>query len=168
MKVIFLDVDGVLNDNKTAERLHGMYFVDDEKVERLKTIVFHTGAKLVLSSSWREGWYDQEAGEETEARDMYEALVDKLAEYGLELYDKTERHEHGTNRGDEIVHWLDDQEMQFRTIDGFIILDDLPPRHFGRYLSERLIQTDFYNGGLTPRLAGRTITMLKRQRSERP
>jgi len=162
MKVIFLDIDGVLNYQGCPERFNGMYFVNEEAVQRLQTIVIHTGAKIVLSSSWREGWYDQEAGIESEARDLFEALVDKLAEYNLELYDKTDRL--GTFRGDEILKWIDDNfSSKGDFLDQYVILDDLPPKHFGAPLADHFIRTDFYNGGLTIRLAGKAIHMLKKE-----
>jgi hypothetical protein len=47
VKVIFLDVDGVLNGHESQWR------VIPECVRLLNEIVERTGAKLVLSSSWR-------------------------------------------------------------------------------------------------------------------
>lgn len=67
MKVIFLDIDGVLNDDdfyllradKNSE-YHEYYFkpyplseFDPRCVERINKLVDITGAKIVLSSSWR-------------------------------------------------------------------------------------------------------------------
>ena len=52
MKVIFLDVDGVLNDDYTADRSPaGFIGIDDGMVANLERIVRKTGAKIVLSSS---------------------------------------------------------------------------------------------------------------------
>jgi len=54
MKLIFLDVDGVLcligRDEKTNKLKS---FVSGEAVENLKRIVDETHARIVLSSSWR-------------------------------------------------------------------------------------------------------------------
>ena len=50
-KVIFLDIDGVLND-EGEEREKGVY-IDETRVQRLASIVEQTGAEIVLSSSWR-------------------------------------------------------------------------------------------------------------------
>ena len=58
MKIIFVDVDGVLNTTKSTRRLaccNEFTFVDTRKVLRLRDIVERTGAKLVLSSTWRFG-----------------------------------------------------------------------------------------------------------------
>ena len=54
MKVIFLDIDGVLNCGTTTELTKtGDRFVENKFIERLKKIVDETGAKVVLSSDWR-------------------------------------------------------------------------------------------------------------------
>lgn len=47
MKVIFLDFDGVITTLKSKWRL------DDEKIPLVKEICDKTGAKIVISSSWR-------------------------------------------------------------------------------------------------------------------
>ncbi|HJL02907.1 MAG TPA: HAD domain-containing protein [Polyangiaceae bacterium LLY-WYZ-15_(1-7)] len=47
MRVLFLDVDGVLAPWDTGE-------LDPTCVRRLDTLVRRTGAALVLTSSWRE------------------------------------------------------------------------------------------------------------------
>lgn len=49
MKVIFLDIDGVLNTNSDRE-------ISDDKLKLLSELVSKTGADVVLSSSWRYGW----------------------------------------------------------------------------------------------------------------
>ena len=49
MKVIFLDVDGVLNSLSCKEKIDGYLFVEDEKIALLKELIDHTGAKVVLS-----------------------------------------------------------------------------------------------------------------------
>ena len=62
MKVIFLDIDGVLNRSGTKERLHtptGQRHVgiDRELAAVFRGLVLKTGAKVVISSSWRK-FYD--------------------------------------------------------------------------------------------------------------
>lgn len=57
MKVIFLDVDGVLNSQDLFERCgEELVPIDEENIRYLKEIVDATGAQIVLSSSWRYGW----------------------------------------------------------------------------------------------------------------
>ena len=61
MKVIFLDIDGVLNSETFSKDNHKVYLatgeikpdVDEKAVQRLVTIIKETNAKIVLSSSWR-------------------------------------------------------------------------------------------------------------------
>src|SRR6195952_3987096 len=53
MKVIFLDIDGVLNCNGTPNSRKFPYVVDDKLLARLQKLIDATGAKVVLSSSWR-------------------------------------------------------------------------------------------------------------------
>ena len=96
IKVIFLDVDGVLNDVRTKSRTAmGFQFVDTSKILRLKKIVEKTGAKIVLSSDWR---YDRD--DPVLNSDFYE-LRDRLALHGLSFYAFTpedvsvENYQHG-------------------------------------------------------------------------
>lgn len=53
MKVIFLDIDGVLNCDKTPNPRKFPYVVDKKLLARLQKLLDRTGAKVVLSSSWR-------------------------------------------------------------------------------------------------------------------
>ena len=60
MKVIFLDIDGVLNtgwwytqmDRNTPKDKYG-YAFDPNSVANLKKIIDETGADIVISSSWK-------------------------------------------------------------------------------------------------------------------
>ncbi len=53
MKILFLDIDGVLNEHETLdpEVECGRFHAD--KVARLNRVLRDTGAKIVLSSAWR-------------------------------------------------------------------------------------------------------------------
>jgi HAD domain in Swiss Army Knife RNA repair proteins len=53
MKVIFLDIDGVLNCDRTPNPRDLPYIVDRRLLRRFKSLVARTGAKVVLSSTWR-------------------------------------------------------------------------------------------------------------------
>jgi hypothetical protein len=53
MKVIFLDIDGVLNCPKTRNPRKFPYVVDRRLLTRLQKLLERTGAKVVLTSSWR-------------------------------------------------------------------------------------------------------------------
>jgi hypothetical protein len=53
MKVIFLDIDGVLNCSTTPNPRKFPYVVDRRLLTRLRKLLDRTGAKVVLTSSWR-------------------------------------------------------------------------------------------------------------------
>ena len=53
MKVIFLDIDGVLNCKKTSYPRKLPYVVDRRLLAKFKQLLERTGAKVVLSSTWR-------------------------------------------------------------------------------------------------------------------
>lgn len=59
IKIIFLDVDGVLNCRTTEDVFCGSVGIEDEKVSLLKQIVDSTKAVIVLVSSWKEWWYKE-------------------------------------------------------------------------------------------------------------
>ena len=57
MKVIFLDIDGVLNDKYCRARVpSGCKGAVDAKLKLLREIVRQTDARLVLISSWKKYW----------------------------------------------------------------------------------------------------------------
>ena len=53
MKVIFLDIDGVLNCTNTPNPRKLPYIVDPKLVRRFQRLIQRTKAKVVLSSTWR-------------------------------------------------------------------------------------------------------------------
>lgn len=67
MKIIFLDFDGVINSEDWFKRrkllfeigdIHAQYpfyEIDPDAVKRLNSIIERTGAKVVVSSTWRHG-----------------------------------------------------------------------------------------------------------------
>lgn len=158
MKVIFLDVDGVLNSLSCKEKIDGYLFVEDEKIALLKELIDHTGAKVVLSSTWRYGWYAMEHFEESRDSDlrdihMFEKLRDKLLEYGIELLGYTE--DFG-RRGEEISAWL--KKWTGEPIEAYVILDDMGGieiRPHCRYL----VQTSI-SQGIEPKHVKKAIKLL--------
>ena len=53
MKAIFIDIDGVLNCANTPNPRKFPYVADPKLVDRFKKLVETTGAKVILSSTWR-------------------------------------------------------------------------------------------------------------------
>ncbi len=57
MKYIFLDIDGVLNNENTTDlNPSGQVGVSMKQVRNLAGIVTATGAKIILTSDWKYGW----------------------------------------------------------------------------------------------------------------
>jgi len=146
IKVIFLDIDGVLNTWYTkTETSYGSTFVDDRKIRILKEIINRTNAKVVLSSTWRIGWEHIERGHrDTWAANDFMELRNKLFEYGIELYDKTPMlDKYGRCRGEEIDAWL--HNPLHENVDGYVIIDDLSGKWL-RPCSSHLLQTSEMKG----------------------
>ena len=125
----------------TAE---GSVFVDDKKVKILKDIIDLTGAKIVLSSTWRIGWRYFELGQRDSSvvQDFIE-LREKLLEFGIELYDKTPiLDKFMRRRGDEIQLYFDNCKDG---VDGYVIIDDLDGKLLRPY-SSHLLQTSESKG----------------------
>lgn len=142
MKIIFLDIDGVLNNMRTRETFEDYVFVDDNKILLLKQLIDKTNAKVVLSSSWRIGWQFKDKNPRCandEVR-LFEALQRKLKEFDIDMLSYTP---HLWCRGKEIDTWLN--EWQGEKVDSFVILDDMPKQEFEPNASH-LVQTDISKG----------------------
>lgn len=158
MKVIFLDVDGVLNTNKTQRRLdccNEFTFVDARKVLRLRDIVERTGAKLVLSSTWRLGADQQAFYLEREA---LRELVAEFRRLRCPLWFDTTPYLPRAKRWQEINAWLICHDT-----DDFIILDDVAVELLP--FADKLVLTD-PREGLTKELAELAIQMLGEKENE--
>lgn len=155
MKIIFLDIDGVLNGDNT-EVVNGYVFVDEEKVKLLKHIVDETGAKIVLSSDWRYDW---------ETKDEFflcPALRHTLEKYDLEIMDTTPIFfnigMYGRER--EIEDWLEDAKIYGNLdIENFVILEDY---WYFEHFANNVVRTN-ENDGLTEADAEMAIEILNRE-----
>jgi HAD domain in Swiss Army Knife RNA repair proteins len=109
MKVIFLDIDGVLNRigtfNRTKTRWGGYVGMEPELVGRFNALVRKTGAEVVLSSTWR---LHSEWRETMKANGLSFVFLDRTPNGQTRF------------RGAEIAAWLRNRE----DIDGYAILDD--------------------------------------------
>lgn len=151
MKVIFTDIDGVLNEDTTPTRTKSrVIFIDQEKLLRLKRIVEATGAKIVLSSTWR---YDRD---DTRYNGDFLELQEAFHNVGLTFYSFTPVDAIGIRRGMEIKAWLG----MHPEVDRYIILDDELFDFEERGLLPRLIKTEFGDGGLTEAHVQEAIDLL--------
>lgn len=160
MKLIFLDIDGVLNTTQTqilAGKRGGLIGMQPDLVQRFNQLVERTGAKVVLSSTWRLS--------KTWRKDMRENGLT------MEFLDRTPHMPllggvESMERGKEIKAWLDAHPLikcdtptscppptramcNGHKVEAYAILDDdsdmLPDQpHF---------KTSFYDGGLTEEIA---------------
>ena len=110
MKVVFLDIDGVLNEEKSRSHCCGYKGIDDKKVENLAKIIKTTNAAIVLISTWKDDWFRpslifpeyRKQGiathilslleEEAKNRNVYSLTLNATV-HGLSLYEKNGYHE---------------------------------------------------------------------------
>lgn len=140
--LLFLDVDGVINPTSNYMRLKAMgksrapekLTFPDDIMKRLKDIIDETGAKVVISSTWRcTDHNDKSVWDPT-----YKNLVNQLAKYDINIYGCTPVR-HDRVRGKEILEYLEwfKCEVENNEFIPFIIIDDgdfdiepfIPPAH---------------------------------------
>lgn len=130
MKILFLDIDGVLNskfwsDVNEREISEGK-FIDSEKVLLLSKIIGETDAKIVLHSGWRF-WFDDNMNP---LREEAVYFVEILKAHRLFIYDKTpdltteeikKSKKFSLVKAKEILLWLN----KYDSIEEYVVLDDL-------------------------------------------
>ena len=124
-RVIFLDIDGVLNNSHTKEKLwNGFDGVSVHLRDMFLTWLKGKDIDLVLSSTWRQG----------------KDYRDHLNEQGINWVTTTGQVDR-RGRGWEIQEVLD-----FGWIDRYAILDDLGPSEFLKHQRPFLVQTSYIKG----------------------
>jgi hypothetical protein len=119
MKVIFLDFDGVLNLIPQGHDYYGGIF-HPEFVKNLERIIDETGAKLVISSSWRHGGLER-MKMMWEHRSYPGEIIGITPDLRWRTHpDKLETNEKEYVRGDEIESWLN----LHPDVTNYVILDD--------------------------------------------
>lgn len=116
-KVIFLDIDGVLNTNALRNE-NEEYFerpISEEKMSLLKYIVDSTDSIIVLTSSYRQYWNEGAQQVSEIGKYMYELF----AKYGMKIHSKT-MWLPGNNRKTEIESFLADHQVE-----RYVIIDDV-------------------------------------------
>ena len=137
-RVIFLDIDGVLAPIRRWDRYGDL---DRACIEVLNEIVASSGAKVVVSSTWRHGKSVAQLQQILEAEGFSGRVIDK-----------TPSDIPGAGRGDEIAAWLAEH-----AVGRFVIIDD----HAGMGdLNEHLVQTEPAHG-LQPKHVARALAVLR-------
>lgn len=158
MKVIFLDIDGVLNTPSSESRCGEYIGIDDEKVEKLKKIVEKTKTEIVLISTWKKYWRKEE---KLKPLQDYSAnyLDEKLAKQGLKAIDKTKDKADGRylSRGESILEYV-----YRNNVENYIILDDCQFDYEGLGLTDYFIKIK-QTEGLTEAQAEKACKILSEQ-----
>ena len=147
MRVVFLDIDGVLNSLdylRSLRRKPGTHKIDPLAVERLNRITDATDAAIVVSSAWR-----------IMGLRSIRAL---LREHGVTAKIVGVTPDDNRIRGLQIAQWLN-----IHNVDAYVILDD--DADMGRLMG-RLVQTDF-DFGLTDEHVTKAVAMLSKTRRRR-
>ena len=153
MRVIFLDIDGVVNCWDTKERAPSRVIgVEQRLIAHIKEIVDATGAKIVLSSTWRKDWaFDLLDGKDW----IY--LRDEFAKQGLHFLDYTPSRR-DSHRGEEIKEWLESTDYD---VESYVVIDDemydIWELHEGH-----LVQTS-YDDGIKPEAVDKAIKILEKE-----
>ncbi len=109
-KVLFLDIDGVLNSAFVLQEQRRGDAIDRGMVERVNRIIQATGCKIVISSTWRLIHPMGELKALLRQHGLIDVIIDKTPYMISE----------DNNRGDEIETWLKDHP----SVQKFCILDD--------------------------------------------
>lgn len=165
MKIIFLDFDGVLNNEEYYVKLHSENFkgygeypiceFDFKCIKVLNYIIEKTGAKVVVSSSWRTG----------KDIDKLQELLNDVGFKG-EVIDKTPSFRHNDMlRGNEILIWIKQNKEivgeDYHEYENYIILDDDSDMLY--WQKDNFLQVDRFVG-LTMSIAHSAIRILNRGR----
>lgn len=151
LKVIFLDIDGVLSS-------FGLRGLCGTRLDLFADIVKRTGAEVVLSSTWRH----------PHCREQRMRLQQELGKRDVELFGMTPILDKpvgsfglvgSVTRGTEIGAWLAAAKRRHE-ISAFVILDDDPSNEMGE-LHHALVKCDGYQG-LTPDIAAEVVRRLNR------
>ena len=144
IKIIFLDIDGVMNNSQTMLHNYRTWEFDQVPVECLKRILAATDAYIVISGA---------LGRALHIDDM-RAIFESHGIRGNRILGTTRN---VGDRGDDIDDWLawctyEDQ------IQSYILIDDAGPPNIGRH-HRRLVHTTS-DVGLAPEDVDKAIALL--------
>lgn len=137
LRIIFLDVDGVLNSRRwftetkqRQTRENAIAEIDPSAAARVQALVNRTRARIVVSSTWRLLYQLHDLRRMFEHRGLH-----------APLFDRTPPTVGDNRRGDDIQAWLDAHAAL--GIEGMVILDDDSDM---KHLKPWLVQTSFDEG----------------------
>lgn len=159
-RIIFLDVDGVLNNPDSGfggfvpggqlEYYHEQIKWDQDCVDQLRMLVKDSGAEIVVSSFWRKDFNTEDFKAFFSIYGWHNApVIDRTEELDQPWAGGYSRFVSATNRGDECLEWLD----RHTDVESYVILDDMTHAEFymnnkfsdlksHQRIGERLVVTD--------------------------
>ena len=141
-KILFLDFDGVLNSERSANQTGNRYKFAKDSIAALNMVLQLTEARIVVTSSWRESWTLIENA----------AFLENAGIVKGRVVGKTAVLEN-KERGSDIDSWLRSAPYAIKS---FAILDDRDDMATHKH---RLVRID-PKIGLTMELANRVIDLL--------
>lgn len=147
-KILFLDIDGVVNHQETFHKYPNMHYPIDQYCAFLVgKIQLETGCEVVLSSSWRH----------------HAESVEHIKKHVVPILDITGSCCSGI-RGVEIYNWINKnfpwEVRENPDLFRYAILDD--DGDMLLWQKDHFFQTSFSKGGLTDEIAQRVIAHLNR------
>jgi hypothetical protein len=125
MRIIFLDIDGVLNSNRHYTDFYLKHDrparssvtnpeeqIDERNMKLLNELAIRSEANIVISSTWRMGRKQADL-----RNDLYKCGLDK----SIKIIGVTPDYNLDRPRGEEIQEWMDNTN---KNIEAFVILDD--------------------------------------------
>lgn len=154
-RIIFLDIDGVMNSEMdfllNPDQPEVAYEISPRCIKLLNSLIQDTDARIVISSVWRFHGLDF----------IKNIFVKNGFEYPDNLIDVTPRLGNGCVRGNEILKWIKDNEKllgyPYYHFNTYIIFDDDSDMLY--WQRNNFIHVDGYTG-LTPRAIYKAKWML--------
>ena len=127
MEIIFLDIDGVLNNSFTKEKFCGFTGIDKRLLKLFKDWYSSKDYQIILSSSWR-------------IPSAHGDFKQHLNDNGLFWIDETP-YLKGIGRGHEV-----EASVKIHKPEKYVILDDMGPSEFLKHQRPFLVQTSSIRG----------------------
>lgn len=142
MKILFLDIDGVLNSAQVLADRGRHDAIDRDMVEQINRVTATTGCKIVVSSSWRFLWPLSELKQVLRSHGLHDVIID-----ATQIKPRLGR------RDEEIQAWL----ANHPEVTQFAVVDD---NSFDlTAVADRLAHTSFVTG-ILPEHADKLIQLL--------
>ena len=165
MKVLFLDIDGVLNcmmptpsdDHEWVDLDEWRYGLNPQLVARLRFIIANTNCRIVISSSWRHHTNYAPYQPDRNWRDVLAEMLGKTCDESFAGSTPTDFK--GGRRGIEINKWLESHP-----VDAYCVVDDEVVDILPYIDSSKVVKTDV-RYGLTIENARGIIDVLNKEKT---